>query len=207
MTTMPQATTSAATAISPGGIENASPAQIAEWVRRGEAVIIDVREPDEHAREHIAGACLVPLSSFDPERAAARAKPGQMLVMHCRSGRRSADAAGRCATLTPKGWRLVNMTGGIEAWKQAGLPVEVNTAAPRMSLMRQVQLTIGVGVLAGCALAWFVHPWFIGLAAFFGAGLVFAGLSGTCGLAAVLARMPWNAHQGTGASCDRGTCA
>lgn len=84
------------------------------------------------------------------------------------------------------------MQGGIEEWKKCGLSVETNASVARIGVMRQVQIVIGVGVLAGTLLGWLVHPAFLLLSAFFGTGLIFAGATGTCGLAAVLARMPWN---------------
>lgn len=93
---------------------------------------------------------------------------------------------------------FVSMSGGIEAWKQASLPVVVNTRVARISVMRQVQLIIGSFVLIGSALAYFVHPAFVGVAAFFGAGLVLAGATGTCGLALLVERMPWNRAARTG---------
>jgi len=151
-----------------------------------------VREPDEHARERIAGARLVPLSRFDPAQAAAVAKPGQRIVMHCRGGRRSSDACRLSAPLAARGVEIVNMTGGIEAWKSASLPVEMDRSVSRISVMRQVQIVVGAFVLTGALLAWFVHPAFAVIPAFFGAGLLFAGVSGTCGMALLLERMPWN---------------
>jgi len=198
-----------ASAIASRAIEEATPSQVQQWLRSGEAVLIDVREPDEHARERITGARLVPLSRFDPLQAAAHAKPGQRLVLHCRSGRRAADA-GRMAVSNSDGagagLRVVNMTGGIEAWKKENLPVELNTSVSKVSVMRQVQLVIGVGVLAGSALAWFVHPAFVGIAAFFGAGLTFAGASGTCALATLIGMMPWNKAASGAGSCSAGRC-
>jgi hypothetical protein len=89
------------------------------------------------------------------------------------------------------GLDLYNLTGGIESWKRQ-FPVETDTSAPRLSILRQVQITAGGIVLIGCALAWLVHPAFIGLSAFIGAGLVFAGSTGTCGMASLLSVMPWN---------------
>lgn len=166
-----------------------SPSEVRTWVQEGRAVLVDVREPDEHARERIDGARLMPLSAFDPQEAAALAGHGQIVVFHCKSGRRSADAFARA---TSCGVPAANMTGGIDGWKQAGLPVEVNTRVSRISIMRQVQLVVGLGVLTGSALGAFVHVGFIGLAAFFGAGLTFAGATGTCMLASLLAKMPWN---------------
>ena len=86
---------------------------------------------------------------------------------------------------------VFNLEGGIEAWRAAGLPV-AEGERKTLPLDRQVQLTIGLLLLASVALALLVHPAFIWLAAFFGAGLTMAGLTGFCGMARVMARMPWN---------------
>lgn len=173
-------------------IIEASPQQIQEWLEAGEATLIDVREPDEHAREHIRGSRLHPLSRFDPHAAIAGLAPGHRLVVHCRSGSRAADACRKAASIAGAGTPIVNMTGGLEAWKRDALPIETNKAACGISIMRQVQLVVGIGVVAGSALAFFIHPAFIAIPAFFGAGLTFAGASGTCALAAILGLMPWN---------------
>lgn len=182
-------------AAAPGGarpVREASPREVQEWLRRGEAVVVDVREPDEHARERLAGARLLPLSRFDAERAATWASPRQKLVFHCRGGSRSADACRRAAHLAARGCEIVNLTGGLEACKAAGLAVETDRRAPRVSIMRQVQIVAGGLVLTGSLLAWLVNPAFVGIAGFIGAGLLFAGLTGTCALASVLAALPWN---------------
>jgi rhodanese-related sulfurtransferase len=186
--------------------QEATPAQLLQWLRSGEAVLIDVREPDEFAREHIAGATLLPLSRFDPAQALSKAKPGQRIVMQCKSGRRSADACRLAAPLAASGLPVFTLAGGIEAWKKDNLPVELNTKVSGISVMRQVQLVIGLCVLAGSALAWFVDPRFVGIPAFFGAGLTFAGASGTCALATVIGWMPWNKAAKSGASCTTGSC-
>jgi rhodanese-related sulfurtransferase len=86
---------------------------------------------------------------------------------------------------------VLSLRGGIDAWKAAGLPIAENRRVP-IPIMRQVQLVVGAMVLAGSVLAWLVSPWFLALTGFFGAGLLFAGATGTCGLAAVLGLMPWN---------------
>jgi len=83
------------------------------------------------------------------------------------------------------------LEGGIEAWKKAGLPVATDAKAP-LELNRQVQITIGLLMLTGVALTLFVDSIFIALPAFLGAGLLFAGLSGWCGMAHLLALAPWN---------------
>jgi hypothetical protein len=117
-------------------------------------------------------------------------------MLHCKSGKRSADAASACAD---SGIPVLVMLGGLEAWKAANLPTLINTSVTRINIMRQVQLVVGSLTLVGSALAWFVHPAFIALPAFLGAGLTFAGASGTCALATLLSFLPWNRAQS--ASC------
>ena len=167
----------------------------------GACIIVDVREPDEHARERIAGAKSVPLSSLTA--ASIAALGSKSVVVHCKSGRRSADAAMRCAELTSRGISVANLRGGIDAWKAQGLPTVVDTMRPRMSVMQQTQLVIGIGVLVGTALGAAVHPWLLAIPAMMGAGLIVAGATGTCGLAVVIGKMPWN--QGT--NCGSSSCA
>ncbi|MDZ4753534.1 MAG: rhodanese-like domain-containing protein [Phycisphaerae bacterium] len=192
MTTISSGGAAAASAAAPQPVQEATPRVVQQWLRSGGAVLIDVREADEHARERISGSQLVPLSRFNAEQAASYATPGQRLVLHCKGGRRSLDAARMVASLRDPKVIVVSMKGGIDAWKGDGLDVEVNARLTRISVMRQVQLVIGVGLLISAALVWFVHPAFVVVAAFFGAGLTVAGATGTCGLAAVLERMPWN---------------
>lgn len=158
---------------------------------RGEAVLIDVREPDEHARERIEGARLAPLSRFDPrDLAGARSK---IAVFHCNSGNRTRLAAER---LLAAGFaQSFELEGGLVAWKRAGLPVVADRRAP-LPIMRQVQIVTGSMVVLGVLLAVLVSPWFMALPALVGAGLVMAGITGFCGLAQVLARMPWNRQSG-----------
>lgn len=180
------------------------PVEVHRMLGAGDALLIDVREPDEFSRQRIEGARLIPLSRFDPALALAMARPGQRIIFQCQSGKRSAGAL-RLTRSTADGQSLASMTGGIAGWKTAGLPVVNSGRRPGLSVMRQVQLVIGVMVLTGAALAYFVHPAFAGVPAFFGAGLVFAGASGTCGLAALLARMPWNRTPTHAARADAGT--
>lgn len=172
------------------------PATARRWLEAGEAVIVDVREPDERAAEWIDDTGFNPLSTFDPKPLLAGGS--RKIVFHCRGGKRSLDALGRYRAAG--GQQGYSLAGGLTAWKQANLPTRVGKAPP-ISLMRQVQIVIGAGVLAGAALAHWVNPWFLVVPAFFGAGLLFAGLSGTCGLAVVLSRMPWNRFEGPRNSC------
>jgi rhodanese-related sulfurtransferase len=157
---------------------------------RNEAILIDVRETDEHAREHVLGARLAPLSAIDAHDF--DRDHDKIAVFHCRSGMRTQANA---AKLIARGFgEAYYLDGGLEAWKAAGLPVHSNTRAP-LEIMRQVQIAAGSLVLAGVALGWFVHPAFYALSAFVGAGLAFAGASGWCGMALLLKAMPWNRAQ------------
>lgn len=158
------------------------------WLAQKGAVLVDVREDFEYAEEHIKGSVHAPLSKFDP--AALQAKLGDAkVVFQCRSGKRSLTAA---AAYGQDGRPLFHLAGGIEAWKHAGKKIVKPSTGPRIPVMRQVQITAGSIVTLGVALGAFVHPGFLGLAAFIGMGLVFAGISGWCGMGMLLAKMPWN---------------
>lgn len=185
-----------------GGFALADAAQVQAWFATGRAVLIDVREPDEHAREHIDSARLCPLSSFDPATILSEVPKDTMMVLHCKGGKRSADAAAMLCRVDSARGRVISLGGGIEAWKKAGLAVVTNAAAPGLSVMRQTQLVIGAGTFVGAALAWFADPRFVAIPAFFGLGLAFAGATGTCALASMLAKMPWNQIP---AAASRGT--
>lgn len=153
------------------------------------ALLVDIRGADEHARERIPGACCIPLAQL-ADAPQLRQAEGRAIVFHCRSGMRTrANAAALEAAAAGCAAYLVE--GGLDAWKHAGLPVSRAARAP-LELMRQVQIAAGGLVLLGTVLAAAVSPWFLLLTGFLGAGLLFAGLSGFCGMALLLARMPWN---------------
>ena len=164
---------------------------------RGDAVLIDVREPDEHARERIEGARLAPLSRFDQE--ALATERSKIAVFHCNSGNRTSPAAER---LLGAGFEhAYQLEGGLQGWKRAGLPVIADAKAP-LPIMRQVQIAAGALVLLGIVLAVLVSPWFMVLAAFVGAGLIVAGTTGFCGMANLLLHMPWNRARAPAAPAD-----
>lgn len=169
-------------------------------------VLVDCREPDEHARERIAGSKLVPLSRLDAQQIAALG--AARVVLHCRGGRRSLDAATRCAALPARGIEIISMQGGIDAWKKAGLPTVVDAARPRMGVMQQTQAFAGIMILATVALGAFVHPAFLTLTALLGVGMIHAGVSGSCSFSLLLEKMPWNRTPGTdgGRKCAGGAC-
>lgn len=150
------------------------------------ALLIDVREPDEHARERIPNARLSPLSRMS---GALDCRGASGVIFHCRSGSRTAAAADRLATCA--GADAYTLSGGLEAWKAAGLPTVTDRDQP-IDLMRQVQIAAGGLVLLGVGLGALINPGFYALSGFVGAGLLFAGVTGTCGMARLLALAPWN---------------
>ena len=162
------------------------------WLDRGDAILVDVREPGEHAGERIPNTPLLPLSRFDP--GGLPPVGGKKLVLYCRTGNRSEQAGQQ---VLDAGYGPVwHLQGGIDAWKAVGYETERSASAP-ISLQRQVQIAAGSLVLIGTILGAAVSPWFLLLSGFVGAGLAFAGLTDTCGMAMLLAKLPYNQR-----SCD-----
>ena len=159
-----------------------------EQERGASVTIIDVRTPAEYRSVHAIGARNVPLDELDLHldelRELAAAGP---LPVICQAGGRSRKA---CEKLTAAGLSVVNVDGGTTAWADSGLPVV--RGKQTISLERQVRIVAGALVLMGALLAWFVNPLFLWLSAFVGGGLLFAGLTDTCGMGMLLAKMPWN---------------
>lgn len=153
------------------------------------ARLVDVREADEAARERIGLAKNVPLSGLGDTLPLSGDKA---IIFHCKAGNRTSANASRLASVST--CEAYALEGGIEAWKAAGLPVIQDHKQP-IEIMRQVQITAGSLVLLGVILGTWVHPGFYGLSAFIGAGLTFAGTTGWCGMAKVLALLPWNRPQ------------
>ena len=153
-----------------------------------EAVLIDVREPAEFNSRHIPNAKLHPLGSID---ASQLAEYGDKTVLiYCQKGMRGQKACEKILQDNPNS-KVVNLVGGIEAWQAAGFAINEGTSKV-LPLDRQVQITIGGLVFVFSLLGYFVNTNFIFASAFMGAGLVFAGISGFCGMAQVIAKAPWN---------------
>ena len=178
-------------AIAPATIPTISPRELQAKRQAGQPVeLIDVREPFEFQELRCSFARNVPLSQLDPVAVMnSRQLPAnEPLYVICRSGSRGRQA---CEKFLAAGFNnVVNVEGGTLGWEQCGL--EVQRGRKVMSLERQVRIAAGLLVLVGVTLGYFVHPGFLGLAAFVGVGLVFAGVTDTCGMALLLARMPWN---------------
>lgn len=178
-----------------------SPHELAELCRGGKKIdLIDVRTPVEFRELHVKMARNVPLDQLDPAALmqARNDTVSEPLYVICRSGGRGRQA---CEKLLQGGYaNVVNIEGGTMACIEAGL--QVVRGKKTISLERQVRIAAGSLVLLGVVLGWFVHPVFIGLSAFVGAGLVFAGITDTCGMGMILTRMPWNhCSQETKACC------
>ncbi|MDX1976512.1 MAG: rhodanese-like domain-containing protein [Pseudanabaenaceae cyanobacterium bins.68] len=167
------------------------PHTLREWLEHESVLLVDVREPGEYSSERIPGAKLQPLSQFNPEQI--RLSSGQKLVLYCQSGNRSSAAAHKCLEA---GFPLVNhLGGGIATWKQAGYGIEKSANAP-ISIFRQVQIVAGSLVLGATILGAIASPYFLLVSGFVGAGLMFAGISNTCAMGLLLAKLPYNQRWG-----------
>ncbi|WP_055074782.1 rhodanese-like domain-containing protein [Pseudanabaena sp. 'Roaring Creek'] len=164
-----------------------APADLNQKLHSQEVILIDVRESGEYAREHIAGSISMPLSVFDPE-LVPRTRD-QILVLCCQSGMRSARALQK---LSDRGFmQIAQLKGGISSWKASGLETQGDRKAP-ISLFRQVQIVAGALVAIATVFSVFVSPWFLLLSGFVGCGLVFAGVTNTCAMGQLLAKLPYN---------------
>ena len=176
--------------------------ELAKLKEKSEIDVVDVRTPAEFREIHADVARNVPLDTLDSQAGihGRNAPSDQPLYVICNSGNRSKKA---CDKLIQAGFaNVVDVEGGTKAWEQAGLPVI--RGKKTISLERQVRIAAGGLVVLGSVLALTVHPYFTGLAAFVGAGLVFAGVTDTCGMAMLLAKMPWNRAGGDAEQCSVG---
>jgi rhodanese-related sulfurtransferase len=183
------------------GPKSVSPDELNRLIASGGPVeLLDVRTPGEFESVHVPGARLIPLDELDAGAfLKQRGKADQPIYVLCQSGGRARKAIEKLQQAGFGGGVLVE--GGTQAWIDAGLPVTRGTAGV-ISLERQVRIAAGSLVLTGVLLAYFVHPGFIALSAFVGAGLVFAGVTDWCGMGLLLAKMPWNQKS----ACATGSC-
>jgi len=150
--------------------------------------LIDIRSESEHLREKISEAECMPIEKISDEQFG----KDDILVFHCQSGNRTQQLQKIISKIHCK--EIYILEGGISAWKKSSYPTELDNKAP-LPLMRQVQIIVGFMVVLGVILSYTVSPYFNLLSAFFGAGLLFAGLSGYCGLARILMLLPYNKPQ------------
>ncbi len=177
-------------------VETISPQELESLHKNNSSLeLIDVRTPAEYQEVHVAYAKNVPLDRLDVKSllASRNGSQGQPLYVVCKSGSRGQMA---CQKFEADGFTDVyNVEGGTTACVEAGLPVVRGKKV--MSLERQVRITAGLLVMLGCILALTVNIAWIVLPSFVGAGLVFAGLTDTCGMGMLLSRMPWNQAKGS----------
>ncbi len=171
--------------------------------------VIDVRSGAEFETEHVDGSRLVALDQLEGRIDEIRKVAAPRLLL-CRTGARAAQAQERLLALGVGGTTVVE--GGLEALRAAG--VDTVKGRARLSLERQVRIVAGSLVLLSSVLALLLHPAFVGLAAFVGGGLLFAGITDWCGMGLLLARMPWNRSSAApmsataeGGGCSAGGCA
>ena len=169
-------------------LKSITPQEAARLVKDG-ATLLDIREPDEHAWEKIPGARHLPLSKLDEADLAVHA--GKPVIFHCKSGMRTLANAQRLTDKADTSCEAYVVEGGLDAWRKAGLPVATDRRQP-IEIQRQVHLIAGSLTFTGTVLGLVVHPGFFALPALIGAGLTFAGATGFCGMALMLAKAPWN---------------
>jgi rhodanese-related sulfurtransferase len=163
---------------------------------------IDVRTAAEYDEKHIPGSELIPLQEWSREKLSGRV--GEDCVLVCKSGKRSRMAAEKLAE-----WGCgdaVVLEGGVDEWEACGHPVNRGVAAGVLPLERQVRIVIGLLVVVGVVLGLTVNPLWQILSGVMGAGLVFSGLTDWCGIAMIIARLPWNRGRQSGASGSPAQC-
>lgn len=170
--------------------QNITPKEALEWLKTGEAILIDVREDDEFQAEHIAYALSTPLSKLDKILLNMDIPAERKIIFQCLKGKRGENACIAYSNLGKHNAPHYNMTGGIAQWKEDGLPTIMKKTG--LSIFRQVQIIVG-GLVALLVFLGFtgITIGFV-IAGILGAALMFAGLTGWCGLAMLLKTMPWN---------------
>jgi rhodanese-related sulfurtransferase len=159
-----------------------------EWLDKGEAVLIDVREPEENEKDAIPGTILIPLQQLTVEKLVPYA--GKKIVFHCRSGKRSANACLKIVEKSPN-LEVYTLEGGINSWKENGLASTCSSSV-KISIDRQVHIAVGGLILFFILLGYLAHPAFFMFSGLISIGLILSGISGKCWLALALMKMPWN---------------
>lgn len=166
-------------------IETITPEQLHAMLANNEVALVDVRSTDEFVEEHIAGAISLPLQIVDRQGLNAGDKK---LVVQCKSGKRGAKAYAKLKAQTPS-LNIANLEGGINAWKSANLPTE--SIKSTLPIARQTQIAAGSIIALGVLFGMFFKIFLI-IPLFVGCGLIMAGITGWCGLAELISKLPWN---------------
>lgn len=162
--------------------------EVLEAERNNDSIdFINVCEPAEYKEKHIDGVRNAPLGTLESR--IDEFKDKKTVYVHCRSGKRGQQAIEKlqAAGVTAE---LVNVEGGLLAWDEAGHTT--SSLTNRMPLMRQVLLAAGLLILTGFVGSYAVHEYFWFMMPAVGLGLTISGLTGWCGMAMLLSKMPWN---------------
>ena len=162
------------------------PSEVASGIKNH--LVLDVRNPEEFSSAHIPSSILLPLPQLTPDAVRRMLHLGQRCILVCHAGTRATNAAGILSSAGIE--NLAVMEGGMEAWKLAGLPV--NTGEEGLSIQSQTRVISGGMVLSGLILGHYFNPGWYFLSGFVGVGLIFAGMTGWCGMSLLLAKLPWN---------------
>ncbi len=172
---------------------NIKPEQAFEWLSSGEAILIDVREPDEFKAEHIAYAISLPLGIINNLSEHLKIPKDRKVIFQCLKGARGQQACDIiCSSEILNDHKIYNIDGGIEAWKACNLPIVNSSSGTDIPIFRQVQIIIGLLILSLIIIGLTGITFAFIIAGIIAAALVFAGITGVCGLAMLLNKMPWN---------------
>ncbi|MCF8998387.1 rhodanese-like domain-containing protein [Acinetobacter nectaris] len=149
------------------------------------ALIVDIRSPQEYLREHITHAINIPIEDLGNT---TQLPKSENIIFYCKAGNRTKTNIHIFEKTFTQAYLL---KGGIDAWKTNHLPTTQDKNQP-IDIQRQVQITTGLLILIGLLLGYTISTWFFLISTGIGIGLVFAGISGYCGLAKVLMKAPWN---------------
>lgn len=160
------------------------------WIDSGEAIVLDVREPAEHRAQKIKDAHNISYTKITKDKLPEYKSNQNKIVLHCQSGRRSSIACQKLMQEDPS-LEVYELEGGISAWLKNNLATE-STGKNILPIDRQVQISVGLILILCSLLTLLINTNFIFIILAMGCGLMFAGLSGTCMLAILLTKMPWN---------------
>lgn len=170
--------------------QSISPQEASKFLAKGDAILIDVREKEEFQGEHIAYANSLPLSDLENLFPQLNIPEDRKIIIHCFKGTRGEQACLYIKACGSCGNEIFNLDGGITAWKDAGLPIVGKSRG--ISIFRQVQIIVGSFIVLLVVVGFMGVSLAFLLAGLLGAALLFAGLTGWCGLAIILKKMPWN---------------
>lgn len=176
-----------------------SPKELNDKLQNQNALLLDVRTPAEFMTCHVKGAINVPLDSLEKSEIERLCQGKTEVLTICQSGKRGATAQGKLSSWGIQ--NVSNVSGGTLACKSSGLAVNEGDIKV-ISLDRQVRIAAGSFVLLGLILAQIFSASWLCLSAFVGAGLIFSGVTDTCGMGVILAKMPWNRNVSCNTRCN-----